>query len=450
MMTILPVNELVERKDWETLRERLLTIPSPEVAEILVNLSKADRILVFHLFSPPQSVEVFSYLDKEFQDSLLSELTDEQARQLLAKLQPDDRTVLLEGLPKHTVSRILNLLSPQDLQEARQLLGYPKESVGRLMTPDYIAVLPGWSIEQSLVHIRKRGTGLETIGVIYVTDVNWKLLDALELDRFVLANPLDRVEQIMDKSFVALYPQEDREEAVRKMQKYDLLALPVINEKGILLGVVTADDVLDVAADEATEDIQKSGAVEPLKVSYRESGVWALYQKRIPWLMALMFVNLGASGVIAMYEETLASAMALTFFIPLLMGSGGNTGSQSATLMVRALATEDFKGSQWVNALFKEIVVGMTLGVTLGIGVGLIGTLEGEMLIGIAVGLAMGAIVLVSNLLGVLFPIVLTKLRIDPAVASSPMVTSTTDVTSLLLYFSIATLILGSLDGVGI
>ena len=247
---------------------------------------------------------------------------------------------------------------------------------------------------------------------------------------------------------MTLSPQDDREKAVRKMQKYDLLALPVVNENGILLGLVTTDDVLDVAEEEATEDIQKGAAVEPLKASYRDSTVWALYQKRIPWLVVLMFVNLAASGVIAVYQETLASALTLAFFIPLLMGCGGNTGSQSATLMVRALATEDFQGSQWLKAVMKEVAVGTTIGLTLGIGVGLIGYLEEDPVIGIAVGLAMGAIVLVSNLLGVLFPVFLTKLRIDPAVASSPMVTSTADVTSLFLYFSIATLVLGGIEGV--
>ncbi len=449
-MATVTVEEMMNRKDWEGLQERLLTVPAPEVAEVLGNVDKADRVLLYHMLPPWQAVEVFSYLSKDFQEFLLNEMTNENASQLLAKLQPDDRTVLLASLPKPTLSRILNLLSPQDLHKARELLGYPEESVGRLMTPDYVAVLPGWTIEQSLVHIRKHGKGFETIGVIYVTDVSGKLLDALELERLVLAHPSDRVEQIMDNSFVAVYAQEDREEAVRKMQKYDLLALPVVNAKGILLGVVTTDDAFDVAEEEATEDIQKGAAVEPLKTSYRDSSVWALYQKRIPWLVVLMFVNLAASEVIAIYEETLASALALAFFIPLLMGSGGNTGSQAATLMVRALATEDFRGSQWLNALFKEIAVGITLGVTLGMGVGLIGYLEGEWVIGIAVGLAMGAIVLVSNLLGLLFPVIMTKLRIDPAVASSPMVTSTADITSLLLYFSIATFILERMEVTGI
>lgn len=302
-----------------------------------------------------QAWEVFSYLEPEIQDSLLTELTDHETRELLAKLRPDDRTVLLEELPRQTILRLQNLLSSRDLIEARKLLGYPEESVGRLMIPDFVSVLPDWTIEQAFQHIRRKGRETETIGVIYVTDAQEKLLYALELERFVLASPSATVESIMDHSFVALAPEEDREEAVKKMQKYDLFALPVVDASGVILGIVTADDVFDVAVEEATEDIQMGAAVEPLKMSYREASAWGLYQKRIPWLVGLVVINFGASGVIAFYEEMLASALALAFFIPLLMASGGNTGAQAATLMVRALAIEDVKGAQWIKALGKEV-----------------------------------------------------------------------------------------------
>ena len=444
------IESLLKQQKWEELRGLLTTKPEPEVAEILSTMTKTHRILLYHVLPPPQSVEVFSYLEPEIQDSLLTELTDHEARELLAKIRPDDRTVLLENLPRQTILRLLNLLSPHDLVEARKLLGYPEESVGRLMTPDFVSVLPGWTVQQALQHIRRKGREAETIGIIYVTDAQEKLLDALGLECFVLADPSATIESIMDHSFVAVAPEEDREEAVRKLQKYDLFALPVIGTKGVLLGIVTADDVFDVAVEEATEDIQKGAAVEPLKMSYRESSIWGLYQKRIPWLIGLVLVNLAASGVIAFYEETLASALVLAFFIPLLMASGGNTGAQAATLMVRALATEDVKGPQWIKALGKEVGVGSLLGLTMGMGVGMIGLARSDWSIGLAVGLATTAIVLVSNLIGVLFPVALNFFRIDPAVASSPMVTSTADVTSLFLYFSIVTVIIGSSSAWGL
>ena len=443
-MTDTTEESLVEQKKWEELRTLLTTKPVPEVAEMLSALPKPERVLAYNVLPPSQAWEVFSYLQPEIQDSLLTELTDHEARELLAKLRPDDRTVLLEELPRQTILRLQNLLSSHDLIEARKLLGYPEESVGRLMTPDFVSVMPDWTIEQAFQHIRRKGREAETIGTIYVTDAQWKLLDALELECFVLASPSATAESIMDDSFVALAPDEDREEAVKKMQKYDLFALPVVDASGVILGIVTADDVFDVAVEEATEDIQMGGAVEPLKMSYREASAWGLYQKRIPWLVGLVVINFGASGMVAFYEEMLASALALAFFIPLLMASGGNTGAQATTLMVRALVIEDVKGAQWIKALGKEVAVGSLLSFTMGIGMGVIGITSSDWGIGLTVGLAMTAIVLVSNLIDVLCPVALNFVRVDPAVASSLMVTSIVDITSLLLYFAIASVIIGS------
>lgn len=449
-MEISTVKELIAQERWAELGELLNGLPLPEAAEALEHTPKSVRVRIFHSLSRLDFGELFSYLTPEIQASLWTELTDREAGELLAKLRPDDRTGILEELPPHAISRLLNLLGPEDRQEAQQLLGYPDESVGRLMTPDYVAVLPGWTIQRALTHIRWKGRECETISTIYITDENGKLLDALEIQRFVLAEPLETVDSIMDQTFISLSAWDDREEAVRMMQKYDLFALPVLDTKGILLGIVTADDVLDVAEEEATEDIQKGAAVEPLKTSYRETGVWILYRKRIPWLLALILVNLAASSVIAVYEETLASALVLTFFIPMLMGSGGNTGAQAAMLMVRALAIEEVKASQWLDTAWKELAVGSFLGLTMGIGAGCIGFAWGGIVVGVGVGLAMVAVVVVSNLLGVIFPALLAKLGIDPAVASSPMVTSTTDVTSLILYFSIVRVVIDSLQGGGL
>ncbi|MDT7043749.1 magnesium transporter [Candidatus Nitronereus thalassa] len=442
-----PIEELIDQQQWEKLQKQIEAQPAPEVADALVTLPQDRQALFFNVLSPSQSAEVFSYLMPEVQEPLLKALPDDKVRVLLAKLPPDDRTKVLEGLSHHTISKLLTLLNHQDLQEAQQLLHYPKESVGRLMTPDFVSVMPDWTIGSAFDHIRKEGKESETIAVIYVRDTHWKLLDALNLEQLVLASPSQTISKIMDSSCVALHPEDDQEKAVRTIQKHDLVALPVIDASGNLLGIVTADDVLDVAEEEATEDMQKGAAVEPLKTRYRDSSVWGLYRKRIPWLGGLVLVNLVASGVIAFYEETLASALALAFFIPVLMGSGGNTGTQAATLMVRALATENFTGAQWMKTLLKEIGVGSLLGITMGLGIAVLGIARNDWALGMTVGLAMGAIVLLSNIIGVLFPIVLNYFRVDPAVASSPMVTSTADVTSLALYFAIATFVLTNAPG---
>jgi magnesium transporter len=436
------IKALLEKKNWHTLRQTLTEWPIPETVDLLMTLDKPDRVLLFRLLPRHISNEVFSYLETEHQKALLKELTDDETKLILANLRPDDRTTLFEELPGQATQRLLNLLSPEDLKEARQLLGYPEESVGRLMTPDYVAVRPEWTVEQALKQVRKRGKDSETIDVIYVVDRKWKLEAILELRRLILAHPEQTVEEIMDQTFVSLSAFEDREQAVHQMQRYDLFALPVVDSDGVLLGIVTADDVMDVAQEEATEDFHKTAAVTPLRVSYREASIGSLYTKRVAWLVALVLVNLISSGIIATYEKTLASAIALTFFIPLLTGSGGNTGSQSATLMVRALATGDVKPDQWFRMLTKELVVGAFLGITMGLASSILGLWRGGPYIGMIVGLSMVFIVMVANIIGVSLPFFLSRLEVDPAVASSPLISTVADATGLLIYFTVANLFL--------
>ena len=436
------VEELIDRRKWSELKKTVADWPAPELAELVIERDSPDRLLLFRLLTRNLSGEVFSHLDSEAQNALLGELNTDEIRRLITNLEPDDRTHLFEELPDRVVQRLLNLLNPADLKAARLLLSYPNESVGRLMTPEYIAIRPDWTIEQALRHIRVRGRDREVVTTIYVTDDHWKFLDAVDLPQLILAELDETVDKVLEHEAATLSPYDDREEAVRKMGKYDLFVLPVVGADSVLIGIVTADDVLDVAEEEATEDFQLSAAVEPLKVSYREAGVLSLFRKRIPWLLALVVVNLGAAGVIAAYEETLAALISLAFFIPLLMGSGGNAGAQSATLVVRALATGDLDRSQWLPTLLKEIAVGAILGATMGLSAWLLGLFQGGTEVAIVVALAMFLIVLVSNLIGVIVPLLLTRVGIDPAVASSPLITSVADIAGLLIYFAIASWVL--------
>jgi magnesium transporter len=306
------------------------------------------------------------------------------------------------------------------------------------MTPDYVAVRPIWTIGQALDHIRSRGKDAETISVIYVTDTSWRLIDALDLRLFVLASPKESVEKIVDYSFESISAAEDREQAVKIMQEYDLPALPVVDSEGILLGIVTVDDVLDVAQEEATEDFQRVAAVNPLRIGYGDANVWSLYRKRIVWLLILVLVSLMSSAVIAAYEQTLASAITLAFFIPLLIASGGNTGAQSATLAIRAIATGDVELDQWAHVVAKELLVGIALGLTMGIASWVLGLFRGGFEIGVVVAVTMVSVVFVANLIGVSLPFLLTRLRVDPAVVSTPLITSILDSVGLLIYFSVA------------
>jgi len=443
-MIIPKIKETIEQRQFGNLREILKDVPAPDIAELLLNLDRPDRGLLFRTIPRQLSSEVFSYLESSHKDDLLKDMTDEETRLLLSNLSPDDRTQFLEELPGQATQRLLNLLSFEDRRKTLQLLGYPEESVGRLMTPDYVAVRPSWTIGQALEHIRNKGRDSETINVVYVVDPSWKLIDALELRRFILAKPDLAVEQIMDHTFVSISAFEDREKAVQLIQHYDLDALPVIDSEGILLGIVTVDDVMDVAEEEVTEDFQKVGAIMPLKMGYRESSIWLLYRRRIVWLGGLVLVNLISAGVIAVHEEMLISSIALAFFIPLLIATGGNAGAQSATLMVRAIATGELGLGEWSWAIGREIGIGALLGMTIGLATWGLGLFKGGIEIGIVVGLTMIAVVIASNLIGVILPFLLTRFRLDPAVASSPLITSIADVVGLIIYFSIATRILGA------
>lgn len=440
------LEDLLERREWGRVRELFGTWEEPEIAELIHLLDKRQRVLLFRCLERDRSAEVFSHLDPDMQDALLHELTDAETRAILAGLDPDDRTALLSELPARVTRRLMSLLSLDDLRESRFLLGYPEESIGRLMTPDYVSVYAENTVEEAMARIRRLGHDDETVNRVYIREKTGKLIDDIPLRRLVLAEPGTKVSELMDMNFVSLSAFDDREKAVQMMQLYDVVALPVVDSQGVLIGIVTIDDVMDVAEEETTEDIQKAASVEPLRMSYRNAGVWTLFRKRIVWLVILVMVNLISAGIIAYFEGALQQAIVLTSFIPLLLGTAGNTGAQSATLMLRALVTNDIQIDEWLQSFLKELGVGALLGVALGLlgwALGFVhsGTHDGFQ-IGIVVGLTMISIVIVANFVGMTLPFVLARAKLDPAVASSPLITTIADATGLLIYFSIATAVL--------
>jgi magnesium transporter len=434
----LDFKSLMDKKDWGALRKALIEMPVPDVSDLLLTLPKTDRVLVFRLLPRPLSSEVFAYLAPHDRDSLLFDLSDEETRQLLSELSPDDRTHLFEELPGQATQKLLNLLSPDDLEQTRFLLGYPEESVGRLMTPRYVAVRPHWTVSQVLEHIRAQAQYSETLDVIYVVDEKWKLIDALDLKVFVLANPDETVDNLMDHHYEYLSAFEDREQAVQMMRRYDVNVLPVVDSDGILVGIVTVDDVLDVAEEEATEDFHKASAITPLSQNYLETGPFELFRRRIAWLVVLVFMNIFSGAAIASFEDTIAAAVALVFFLPLIIDSSGNAGSQAATLVIRALSLGDVKLEDWGRLLLKDIGVGIMLGLVMGAAVLGLGIYRGGPLVGAAVALTMVCVVLVGSAIGTLLPLALSRLRLDPATASAPLITSLADISGVLIYFSIA------------
>jgi magnesium transporter len=438
------IQELIAKGQLKAVSERFKSRADPEIADLLIGLDKPHQILAYRALPRKRAADVFAYLEPEDQDSLLEALTDADTRALLADLNPDDRTEMLEELPATVTRRLMQLLSPEDLAEARQLLGYPEESVGRLMTPDYIRLRAEWTVEHALEHIRKYGRDSEIFNILYVTDSEGLLVDLVRLRRIILAPPGTVIKDILSYNCVSICAFDDREVAVEVIQRYDVNALPVVDSEGVLVGIVTVDDIMDVAEEEVTEDIQKGVAVAPLETKYSAAGPAQLFRKRIGWLLILIFVNLISASVISGYEEYVVQYITLALFMPLVIASGGNCGAQSATLMVRAISVGDLEISDWLSAVTKEVFVGLLLGIAMAIIAGVVGQLYGgDTKIAIIVGLSMISIVFVANTFGALLPFVLSRLKVDPAAASTPLITSLMDVLGLIIYFSIAVVILG-------
>lgn len=433
---------LLDQRRWAEVREVVDELPVQDVAWLLLRMQKSQRIFLFKLLPRGRASSVFAYLSPDNQDALLKDMTDQETREIIAGLTPDDRTALFQELPAEATQRLLQMLPAGAQRETRQLLGYPEESVGRLMTPDYIAVRPEWTVERCLQHVRSHKDKAETVNVVYVTNQQGRLLDALTIRSFIISEPSTRVEELMDHHFICVSAFDDREKAVETVQHYDLNALPVVDSDGVLLGTVTLDDVMDVAELEATEDFQKVGGVGVLNFSMRSARPSLLYRRRVGWLVLLVAINVIGGGIIAYYEETLEAAIALAFFLPLIVDSGGNAGTQSATLMIRALATGDVRMRDWAVLLGKELSVALALGITMALAVWGIGIWRGGTEVGIVVAMAMCLVVVFGSLVGMLLPFVLGKLRLDPATASAPLVTSIADVVGILIYFSIAAAVL--------
>lgn len=436
------VVRLIDSGQLKQLSVRLKEWADPELADLIESLKAKQQILVFRLLARQQAAHVFALFEPEHQDRILRALTDVDTRALLASLSPDDRTALLDELPAAVTKRLMQLLSPEDLAESRQLLGYPDDSVGRMMNPDYIRVRAEWTVEQALAHIRKFARDSEVFNILYVTDGEGVLVDVLRMRRLILA-PLNTVlSELLNYRFFSLSAYDDQEFAVEQIQRYDVNALPVVDSDGVLLGIVTVDDLFDVAEEEATEDIQKGAAVSPLETNYSSAVSLLLFRKRIGWLIILIFVNLLSAAVISNYLDYLQAYVALVLFMPLVIASGGNTGAQSATLMVRALAVGDLKFSGWIKVLAKELKVGSMLAMAMGFLAFVLGIYRSESRIALTVGLSMFFAVFFANMIGALLPLMLKKFKIDPAAASSPLVTSIMDTVGLQIYFTMAIIVL--------
>jgi magnesium transporter len=451
-LSAVSIEKALSDRDYASVRQSFGDQYPADVAELIQRLEEDRRAVLFRILPREQAAETFEYLEPEAQEGLIKALAREQVATILNDMSPDDRTALLEELPAQVTKQLLALLSPAERRVASQLLGYPEDSIGRLMTPDLIALHSDWTIQQSLDHVRRYGEDSETLNVIYVVDDQGKLIDDLRMRQLLLADPASRISELMDGTFVALKATDDQETAVHVFSEYDRVAFPVTDSSGILLGIVTVDDVLDVAEEEATEDIQKIGGMQALEQPYMQAGFGQMLRKRAGWLVLLFLGQLLTINALHFFSDQLQRMLALTLFVPLIISSGGNSGSQAATLVVRAMALEELSLRDWWIVMRREIVFGLTLGLilaALGFARLFAGQEMGEQLLGeqwamisVAVGLALVTVVLWGVTIGSMLPFVMRRLGADPATSSTPFVATIVDVTGLIIYFALAAMIL--------
>jgi magnesium transporter len=445
------VRELVQAGRFAELRRALAELDPVDVSDVLDNLEPAQAAVAFRMLPREPAGEAFAHLDHDKQQRLIEELGADGALRVVEAMEPDDRADLLDELPSEVATRLMGAMSPQSRRITQEIMGYPAESVGRLMTPDYVRVFPDWTIAHAMDHIRRYGKDAETVHWVYVVDSRGRLLDDLHIRSLLLADPEATIASLMDNSFISLSARDDREEAVRVMARYDRTAMPVTDTAGHLVGIVTIDDVADVAEEEMTEDIQKLAGVQALKEPYTSIRLWDMVRKRGFGLCILFPAQVLTVLVLSIFEPHIQQVVLLALFVPLIISSGGNTGTQAASLLIRAIALDEVDSKDWWRVLRKELLTGLVLGLVLG-GLGALAVLLFQMVRGeqagepaltwLAIGLAIVGVAVWAVTLGSMFPLILKRMGLDPAAISSPLVATAMDVSGLLIYFGVALVVL--------
>lgn len=438
--------DIIGKEDVLETREFLNHQNISDVAFLVYELPDLSSRIISNM-SIHRAASVFKILDFSTQKSIIQELPPYKTAELLNELPADDRTAFLEELPSEVVKELIRLLDPEERKITLSLLGYPEGSVGRLMTPDYIAVQVDWTMTEVLEHIRREGKHSETIDVIYVVNDRGEFVDDMRIREILLADPSRVVEEIIDYRFITLNVNDAQEVANQIFKMNNRVALPVVDDKNILLGIVTIDDVLWVANEEFSEDMQKIGGTEALNEPYLEIPIARLFKKRVVWLIVLFLGEMLTASAMGYFEDEIAKAVVLALFVPLIISSGGNSGSQASTLIIQAMAVGEITLNDWWKVLRREIMSGMLLGAVLGT-IGFFRVIvwnsifhtygDHSIMIGLTVGFSLIGVVLWGTITGSMLPIFLKKLGADPATSSAPFVATLVDVTGLLIYFSLA------------
>lgn len=446
--------EVISRDNKIGIHEFLNSQNISDVAELISNNEDYAEQIISTL-SLHRAAGTFKILDVAEQKHIIQSLPPLKTAELLNSLPADDRTAFLEELPVEVVRELIKTLDPEERRITLALLGYPEDSVGRLMTPDYLAVNVEWTASDVLEHIREYGKDTETIDVIYVVNEKGELVDDVRIREFLFAPPEKKVSQLIDGRYITLHVNDDQETANQVFKMNNRVALPVIDDNNILLGIVTIDDILWVATEEFSEDMQKMGGTAALNEPYLEMPLFSLFKKRVVWLVVLFIGEMLTATAMGYYEHEIAKAVVLALFVPLIISSGGNSGSQASTLIIQAMAIGEISISDWWRVMRREIASGLLLGSVLGI-IGfcrimvwsqIFPAMYGDhyVAVAMAVGFSLVGVVLLGTLTGSMLPIILKKIGADPAVSSAPFVATLVDVTGLVIYFSVAYLFLKGL-----
>lgn len=431
--------ELLAQHHFRAVRSILNVMNEVDMALLLSDLDDKELALAFRLIPKDKAADVFANMNNSMQTYLVEMFTEKELKELLDNLYMDDTVDLLEELPANLVTRILDTVSQTERNMINQLLNYPDDSAGSIMTTEYVALSKSMTVEESMLHIKRTGIHKETIYTCYVTDKR-KLIGIITAKELMTSDDEILIKDLMETEIISLNTHTDKEEAAELFRKYDLLAIPVLDTDGLMVGIVTFDDAIDVMVEEATEDITKMAAISPSEVTYFETSVFGHARNRIPWLLVLMFSSTITGTIITRYEDAFAAIPLLVSFIPMLMDTGGNCGSQSATLIIRGIALKEIQIRDIFKVGFKEFRVSLIVGIVLAIANGLrILIMYHNPLLSIVIGLSLVVTIVLSKIIGCMLPLLARIINLDPAIMAAPLITTLVDTCSILVYFNIAT-----------
>ncbi len=431
--------ELLEDKKYSKLHEYVEKLTTQDLALLFEEISKEDMIRVFRLLPKDEAADVFSYMEPDLQEELINLFTDKELKQVLDELYMDDTVDLIEEMPSNVVKRILKGVNKTDRKLINELLKYPADSAGSIMTTEFADLKINMTVEEAFEKIRKIALDKETVYTCYILDTSRKIVGIVDVKELLIAQKNTLIKDIMDTNVVTVNTLEDKEEVAKKFDKYDLVALPVVDKEDRLVGIITVDDAMDVLQEENTEDFEIMAAITPSEESYFKTSVFKHAKNRILWLLLLMLSATVTGAILTHYEEAFAAVPILVSFIPMIMGTGGNCGSQSSTLIIRGMAMDEIKLSNFFKAIWKEIRVALLVGIALALVNGIRIMIQyKDLKLAIVLGLTLIGTVTLAKMLGCMLPMLAKKLKLDPAIMAAPLITTIVDTCSILIYFTIA------------